>query len=193
MRRLALLWRSTTRSPMWCGTSCASTAREAITPRRMSAMKAEAIRMPSPKQCTLSPVSTAQPPPGCGHGRERDRGAMACAWPCAWLVPVLMGMVMRAAGRRVVVVFVPVVPQLGLVQQEEEHQPHQQREEQVVGTGLALERLGQQVHEGGGQQGARGQAQHVLGVARQCAKTQGRGNPHAADAGGQGADPDCYQ
>ncbi|OQC02705.1 MAG: hypothetical protein BWX79_02764 [Alphaproteobacteria bacterium ADurb.Bin100] len=106
---------------------------------------------------------------------------------------VLMGVVMRRRGRHLVVVFVPVVPQLGLVQQEEEHQPHQQGEEQVVGTGLALERLGQQVQEGGGQQGARGQTQHVLGVARQCAKAQGRGNPDAADAGGQGADPDRYQ
>jgi hypothetical protein len=38
----------------------------ATRPRRMSAMKAEAIRMPSPKQCTLSPVSTAQPPPPLG-------------------------------------------------------------------------------------------------------------------------------
>ena len=47
---------------MWCGTSCASTASAVITPRRMSAEKAEAIRMPSPKQCTLSPVSTAQLP-----------------------------------------------------------------------------------------------------------------------------------
>ena len=40
--------------------SCASTASEAITPRRRSAMKAEAIRMPSPKQCTLSPVKTVE-------------------------------------------------------------------------------------------------------------------------------------
>jgi hypothetical protein len=86
---------------------------------------------------------------------------------------VLMGVVMRRRGRHLVVVFVPVVPQLGLVQQEEEHQPHQQGEEQVVRAGLALERLGQQVQEGGGQQGACGQAQHVLGVARQCAKSSG--------------------
>ncbi len=61
-RRLELDWRSTTMSPMWCGTSWASTDTAAISPRRMSAMKAEAISTPSPKQCTLSPVSTAQPP-----------------------------------------------------------------------------------------------------------------------------------
>ena len=40
----------------------ASTATAATRPRRRSAVKAEAIRMPSPKQWTLSPVSTDQPP-----------------------------------------------------------------------------------------------------------------------------------
>ena len=59
--------RSTIRSPMWWGTSCASTASEAITPSRMSAMNADAMRMPSPKQCTLSPVKTAQLPDLAGE------------------------------------------------------------------------------------------------------------------------------
>ena len=36
---------------------------EAITPKRTSAMNAEAINTPSPKQCTLSPAKTAHPPP----------------------------------------------------------------------------------------------------------------------------------
>ena len=106
---------------------------------------------------------------------------------------VLMGVVMRRRGHHLVVVFMPVVPQLGLVQQEEEHQPHQQGEEQVVRAGLALDRLGQQMQKGGGQQRACRHAQHVLGVTRQHTKAQGCGDPHAADAGGQGAEPDCYQ
>ena len=40
----------------------ASTAKAAIAPKRRSATKAEAINTPSPKQCTLSPVNTAQVP-----------------------------------------------------------------------------------------------------------------------------------
>ena len=61
-RRVLDTVRNTIRSPMWCGTSCASTASDAMTPRRKSATKADAISTPSPKQCTLSPVSTAQVP-----------------------------------------------------------------------------------------------------------------------------------
>jgi hypothetical protein len=155
-----------------------------------SAMKADAIRMPSPKQCTLSPVSTAQLPPGArdraheprqprdgGHGGAYARRVVVVAWRCVHRV----------------VVFVPVVPELGLVEQKEENQPHQQRQKQVMGTGLALKRFGQQVHEGRGHQGTSGQAEHVLGVAGQCAKAQGCSHPHGANAGHQGSDDDCYQ
>ena len=78
--------------------------------------------------------------------------------------------------------FMAVVPQLGLVEQEEKHQPAEQRGEQIIGAGLAFKRLGQQVHEGCGQQRASRQAQHVLGVACQHAKAEQRGQPDAADA-----------
>ena len=57
----------------------------------------------------------------------------------------------------------------------------------------ALQALGQQPDEGRGQQRARRQAEHVLGVTRQHAKGQGGGDPHAAHAGNQGADQDCNQ
>ena len=60
---------------------------------------------------------------------------------------LVSGMGMRVRGVRCMVVFVSVVPELGLVQQEKEHQADQQRREQSLGAGLALERLGQQVHE----------------------------------------------
>ena len=88
--------------------------------------------------------------------------------------------------------FVPVMPQLGLVQQEEEHQADQQRHEEAFGTRLALKRFGQQVHKSRGQQGPRSQAEHVLGVARQHAKTQQGSQPHAANASDQCADQNRY-
>jgi flagellar biosynthesis/type III secretory pathway M-ring protein FliF/YscJ len=91
-----------------------------------------------------------------------------------------------------VVVLMPVVPQLGLVQQEEKHQADEQRHEQIFGPGLALKRFRQQVHEGRGQQSARRQAEHVLRVARQNAKTERCRQPDAANAGGQGPNDNCY-
>ena len=100
------------------------------------------------------------------------------------------------------VVLVAVVPEFGLVEQEEEHQPHQQSREQWLGAGLAFERLGQQVHERRRHQGAGGQAQEVLGIDPAAAASRFRlhadaheagGEPDAADAGGQGRDQDCDQ
>ena len=96
----------------------------------------------------------------------------------------------------------PVVPQLCLVQQEEEDHAYQQCGKQFLGAGLALEGLGQQVHEGGGQQGARCKTEQVLrahapGTAVRSRKEaqahQARRQPHAANARGQGRDQDCYQ
>ena len=48
---------------------------------------------------------------------------------------VIVGVMMRRRRRGLVVVFRPVVPQLGRVQRGEEHQADQRREEQVVGAG----------------------------------------------------------
>ena len=79
---------------------------------------------------------------------------------------------MLVMGFTAMVMLMPVVPQLRLVQQEEEHQPDQQSHEQIFGTRLTLERLRQQMHECSGQQSACRQAQHVLGVTRQHAKAQ---------------------
>ncbi len=106
---------------------------------------------------------------------------------------VMPEVVVRGVVVMVVVVLVPVVPQLGLVEKKEKHQPDQQRHEQILGPNLALEGFGQQVHEGGGQQCASGQAEHVPGGARQNAETQRRGQPHAADAGGQCSQQNRYQ
>ena len=95
-------------------------------------------------------------------------------------------------------VLVPVVPQLGLVQQKEKHHPHQQGGEQVVRARLAFKRLGQQVHEGRGQQGPCGQAEQVLRAHAIVAPTQAHTHqqccsPHAANARSQRGDQNCYQ
>ena len=86
------------------------------------------------------------------------------------------------------VMLVPVVPQLRLVEQEKEHQPEQQHSEQYRRLDAALEGLGQQVHEGGCQQRASGQTQQMLWIQAASvtphtdAHQQGR-KPDAADAG----------
>lgn len=108
---------------------------------------------------------------------------------------MLMLMLVRVGMAMAVVVLVPVVPEFGLVQQEEEHQADQQRAEQPLGVGAALQGFRQQVHEGGREQGARGEAQEVLpgrpavggaGGGHQGAHAhQGGGEPDAADAGSQ--------
>ena len=92
-----------------------------------------------------------------------------------------------------VVVLMGVVVQLGLVEQEEKNQPHQQRGKQLLRASLAFKGFRQQVHEGCGQQRTGGQTQHVRGVAGQQAKTQQRRQPHAAYARNQCAKQNCYQ
>jgi hypothetical protein len=84
-----------------------------------------------------------------------------------------------------VMMLVPVVPKLGFVEQEKENQKRQNRGEQHLRLYVRLERLGQQQHEGGGQQGAGGQTEHVLGVARKQPKAQQGSEPDAADTGSQ--------
>jgi hypothetical protein len=60
------------------------------------------------------------------------------------------------------VVFVPVVPELRLVEQEEEHQSDQERAEQLLGIAAAFQRFRQQMHERSGKQRAGGEAEQVL-------------------------------
>ena len=93
----------------------------------------------------------------------------------------------------VVMVFVPVVPQLGFVQQEKEHQANQQRHEQIFGSRLAFKSFGQQVHERRGHQRTGSQAEHVLRIARQNAEAQQCCQPHAANACDQRTDQNSYQ
>lgn len=95
-----------------------------------------------------------------------------------------MRMVVPNAMLMTAAMLMPVMPQLGLVEQKEKHQSGQQRGEQVVCAGLAFKRFRQQVHESGGQQSTSSQTEHVLGVFGQYAKAQGRSNPDAADASG---------
>ena len=119
------------------------------------------------------------------HGpTAADRGLLLGAVLMAVLVRAVLVTLMT------VVVFMAVVPQLGLVHQEKKHQTTQQGHEQIGRPNLAFKGLRQQVHEGGGQQGPGGQAQHVLGVAGQGAKNQQSRQPHAANAGNQGAGED---
>lgn len=56
------------------------------------------------------------------------------------------------------VVFVPVVPQLGFVEQEEKNQAAKQHGKKMVRVGLAFKRLRQQMHKSGCQQSPRRQA-----------------------------------
>jgi hypothetical protein len=100
------------------------------------------------------------------------------------------GMIVRTG---VVVMFVPVVPQLGLVEQKKEDHANQQREEQALRINLTFESLGQQMQKGRAQQGTSGQAEHMLCIACQHAEAQGRSQPYAANAGSQRSQQDCYQ
>ena len=120
--------------------------------------------------------------PGSGHSgvlvRMAMRGVTAMVIVCN-----LMG----------VMVLVAVVPQLGFVQQKEKNQTRQQSHEQIMGTGLTLKGLGQQMHEGRGQKRARRHAEHVLGVTGQHAKTQQCRDPDASNAGGQRTQDNSHQ
>src|SRR4051812_24999578 len=72
-------------------------------------------------------------------------------------VPMPMAVLMA------VMVLVAVVPELGLVEEKEEHEADEEHaEERMRAGGLLLHRLGQQVHERRGQQGARCEAEKVL-------------------------------
>ncbi len=86
-----------------------------------------------------------------------------------------------------VTMLMAVVPQLGLVEQKEKHQTHQQGDEQLVGRSPRFKGLGQQMHEGRGQQSACRQTEQMLCVGRQQGPGAQGGHQHAAHACGQGA------
>jgi hypothetical protein len=91
--------------------------------------------------------------------------------------------------------FVPVMPEFGLVQQEEEDQPEQQYAEQHAGLDPAFEGFRQQVHEGSGQERTRRQAQQMLRIHTAFAishtHAQQKGSdPDTSDAGDQGRGDD---
>jgi hypothetical protein len=91
------------------------------------------------------------------------------------------------------VMLMAVVPEFSLVEQEEKNQAAQHRGQQPGGRHIAFKRFGQKQGKGGGQQGARRQAEHVLGVAGQQAKAQQSGKPNAADTGQRGGQKDGGQ
>ncbi len=102
---------------------------------------------------------------------------------CVRLIMVVVDMLM--------VVFMSVVPQLCLGQQEKEHHANQQRHEQIVRAGFAVEGLRQQVHERRGQQSAGSQTQQTLlrAVTLVFAKAHLQrqvSHPHASNPGSQG-------
>ena len=76
---------------------------------------------------------------------------------------------------RVALVVVAVAIELGLLEQEEEQQAGQQRREQALRAGLAVERLGQDVEQRGAEQHAGRQADEVVHHPRQHADRQARG------------------
>ena len=130
---------------------------------------------------------------------------MGAALPASMLMTVLMAAFMTVlmamvlavpvvgTGVGTVMVLMAVVPELGLVKQKKENQPDQQSDEQRLGPHLALERLGQQVHEGGGQQGTGRQAQQVLGETTHQSHAEQRRQPDAADTGRQRRQQNRYQ
>jgi hypothetical protein len=113
-----------------------------------------------------------------------------------------MLVMMMALGVHVVVmVLVPVMPEFGLVEQEEEHDADQKSGEQLVRIEAAFESLGQKMHERSCQQCAGGKAQEMLRsdvcrgfIGTRDPKTGQRcGQPNAADARGQRRDKNCDQ
>jgi hypothetical protein len=86
---------------------------------------------------------------------------------------------------------VPVVPQLGFVEQKEKQQSPQQTRKQNARRGARFKGFGQQVHEGRGQQGTGRQAQQTLASGVTLIggllgpPHQDRGQPNAAHPGGQ--------
>jgi hypothetical protein len=123
--------------------------------------------------------------------------AMMVVWAMVMNMPITVAV--RVAMRvPMVAVLMPVVPQLGFVEQKEKHHAHQQGGKQVVRARLAFKGLGQQVHKSRGQQCARRQAQKVLGADAIMAPTQAHAHqkgcsPHTANPRSQGGDQDCYQ
>jgi hypothetical protein len=114
-------------------------------------------------------------------------GCMVVPVPVPVPVPVLVRIAMSVF--MPMMVLMPVVPQLGLVEQKEKHQTQQQGEEQLVGVHFALKGLWQQVQKGRGQQSACRQTEHVLGVTAQNTETQPGRHPNAAYACHQSACP----
>jgi len=123
--------------------------------------------------------------------------------PAAGLARVVVAVRMRMAVSMAVmrflamVMLVAVVPEFGLVEQEEDHQAAQQYAEQQARLDAALEGLGQQVHEGGRQQSAGREAQQVLRIdaaaAAHAHAQQQCGDPDTSDAGDQGRGKDDEQ
>ena len=77
----------------------------------------------------------------------------------------------RAESALGIVVLVTVMPQFGLVEQKEKHQPHKQRGKQMIGADMAFKGFGE----------------HVLRVACHHAKAEYRRQPDAANAGDHGS------
>jgi hypothetical protein len=123
------------------------------TPSPVSARKAAAMITPSQKLWMLSPTSTLSPPrPAC----------WASKW-WWWSVAVAL-------------VVVGVAVELGLLQQPEEQQPAQQRAEQRLRSGRALEGLGQHVQQRRAQQHAGRQADQPLDDAAEHRQRQRGGD-----------------
>ena len=100
----------------------------------------------------------------------------------------------------VVVVVVPVAfvvvrvaVQLGLLEQEEEQQPREQRGEQRLRVGATLERLGQDIEQRGGEQHAGRQADQVLDHARQQRHRQAGRDDDRQQAAEQGREDDVAE
>jgi hypothetical protein len=99
----------------------------------------------------------------------------------AMVVPMTMTMTMTMT------VLVPVVPQLGLVEQEEKHQAYEQGQKELMWAHATFKSLRQQMQERRGHQSPGGQTQHVLGVAAQNTKAQPSRHPNTANARHQSA------
>jgi len=112
---------------------------------------------------------------------------MAVVMPVSVSVSVIVIVIVIVIMPMSMSMLVSVVPQLGLVEQKEKNQTHQQSQKEFVWAHATFKSLWQQMQERRGHQSPGGQTQHVLGVAAQNTKAQPSCHPNAANAGYQSA------
>lgn len=163
----------------------------------------ERRRNQQPVAKTVDAVAQQHRPTSCGPLQARDRGVRVRVRMGVWGVVVVRRMWMRVGMTlRVTVcvcigatilgrmVFVPVVPQFGLVQHKKQYQAAKEQHAQRFGGDTTFKGFRDQVYARGAQQGPCGKAQHVRGILAGGARAEQCCQQDAANAGNEGADED---